>query len=86
MAAKQTPTSELRNWADRVSKEASSSKEWEHDWGSLYTPNTPADYEGKIKALEETLKAMPGSSSYRTQSQADYQMKAPIHRVKAFIR
>lgn len=51
---------DAQNWEQRVKSELEASKQWYKDWGSLYAPTQPTNYEERINKLQEKANQIPG--------------------------
>lgn len=45
----------------RVKTELDASKQWYSDWGSLFAPDEPANYDERITKLRERASRIPGA-------------------------
>ena len=71
---------EAQNWEGRVKAEVDAAKIWYKDWGSLYAPDMPDDYEARIAQLQEKADAIKGGRLQTNNS--DYGVGKPF---KEFI-
>ena len=53
---------DAQNWEKRVEFELKSSKTWFNDWGSLYAPEMPTNYEERIAQLRKQADAITGAT------------------------
>ena len=51
---------DAQNFEQRVKAELDGAKQWYSDWGSLYCPEEPTSYSGRIKKLEDRAREIPG--------------------------
>ena len=51
---------DAQNWEQRVKSELEASKQWYKDWGSLYAPSQPTNYQDRIEKLQAKADEIPG--------------------------
>eukprot|EP00633_Aureoumbra_lagunensis_P007689 CAMPEP_0197324388 /NCGR_PEP_ID=MMETSP0891-20130614/71074_1 /TAXON_ID=44058 ORGANISM="Aureoumbra lagunensis, Strain CCMP1510" /NCGR_SAMPLE_ID=MMETSP0891 /ASSEMBLY_ACC=CAM_ASM_000534 /LENGTH=90 /DNA_ID=CAMNT_0042817189 /DNA_START=12 /DNA_END=284 /DNA_ORIENTATION=+ len=66
--ADESAVANAQNYEDRVNKELLAQRQWIKDWGSLYAPDEPLDYFGKIAQLEERTKLYAHATAQSTNS------------------
>lgn len=64
----------------RVKLEVDASKQWYGDWGSLYAPDEPTDYEERIHKLKDKANTIPGVRLRTTN--AEYGVRPPFKEFK----
>ena len=58
--ARTSQVADAQNWEQRVKSELEASKQWYKDWGSLYAPTQPTNYEERIEKLQAKADQIPG--------------------------
>ena len=73
---------DAHNWEQRIKVENEAAQIWTNNWGSLYAPAQNTDYEGKIKALEAKMTAIP-TQALATNTMLSYLGDKPFNELRA---